>query len=196
MSPNRASTRHLALVRSTLPVLLAALPAAGADIAIVGAVLIDGTGTAPLPGSVVVVEGDRIRCAGPAADCPIPAGAERIEASGLWFGPGLIDTHVHVNWSRDPVRASLQQSHRLGFGITTVRERWNDPRSPTPRLVVSGRASARESGSGNLAERVRRLSGLGAGLSGISHLPSIPLLASRDDAVLPAAPGHDPAPGA
>ena len=43
----------------------ATLSSAPAAIAIVGARLIDGTGAPPLDNAVVVVEGDRIRAAGP-----------------------------------------------------------------------------------------------------------------------------------
>lgn len=59
--------------------------------AIVGAVLIDGSGGPPLTGSVVVVAGDRIRIAGPRSSFLIPAEADKIDGSGKFLVPGLID---------------------------------------------------------------------------------------------------------
>src|SRR5258705_2857299 len=65
--------------------------------AIVGARLIDGAGTAPTDDSVVVVEGDRIRAAGPRSRVRIPPGAAVVEASGRIVIPGLVDVHCHIN---------------------------------------------------------------------------------------------------
>jgi imidazolonepropionase-like amidohydrolase len=68
-----------------------------ADLAIQGATLIDGTGTDPVADANVVIAGDRIVCAGPASECPIPEGTEVIDARGRWVTPGLIDAHVHFS---------------------------------------------------------------------------------------------------
>lgn len=40
----------------------------------------------------LLIDGDRIIAAG---DCAVPEGAERIDAGGLYVGPGLFDQHVH-----------------------------------------------------------------------------------------------------
>ncbi|MFI8403808.1 amidohydrolase family protein [Streptomyces sp. NPDC085463] len=60
--------------------------------------LIDGTGAAPVPDAVLVVEGTRIRWCGPAAllpDDPDLRAAARIDLGGRTVCPGFIDTHVH-----------------------------------------------------------------------------------------------------
>ncbi len=44
---------------------------------------------------VVLIEGERITCAGSASDCPVPAGARLQDLSGHFITPGLIDAHVH-----------------------------------------------------------------------------------------------------
>ncbi|HXG34385.1 MAG TPA: amidohydrolase family protein [Bryobacteraceae bacterium] len=59
--------------------------------AIVGAVLIDGTGGAPVSHSVVIVAGSRIRAAGPRAAVPVPASAEIVDGSGRFVVPALVD---------------------------------------------------------------------------------------------------------
>src|SRR5881397_3292360 len=65
-------------------------PRSGGPIAIVGARLIDGTGTAPVDDSVVVVQGDRIRAAGSRAMVQVPRDAEVVEAKGKVLTPGLV----------------------------------------------------------------------------------------------------------
>lgn len=59
--------------------------------AIVGAVLIDGTGGAPVSQSVIVIAGSRIRAVGPRAAIPVPASAELTDGSGRFVVPALID---------------------------------------------------------------------------------------------------------
>jgi imidazolonepropionase-like amidohydrolase len=65
--------------------------------AIVGATLVDGTGTAAIRNAVVVMREGRIACAGPRAGCPVPKDADTVTAAGKWIIPGLIDTHVHFS---------------------------------------------------------------------------------------------------
>src|ERR1041384_5321173 len=59
--------------------------------AILGAVLIDGSGGPPLSDSVVFVAGGRIRAAGASSNVPVPAEADRINGAGKFIVPGLID---------------------------------------------------------------------------------------------------------
>ena len=63
--------------------------------AITGATLIDGSGSDPIENSIIVINGDRIDCVGSQGDCTVPADAERIDASGKYITPGMVDAHVH-----------------------------------------------------------------------------------------------------
>ncbi len=74
-----------------------AAPAVAQTTALTGATVIDGTGGPEIAEGVVVVEGDRLVCVGSAADCPIPASATRIDVSGRYVAPGLVDAHVHFS---------------------------------------------------------------------------------------------------
>ncbi|HEV8581734.1 MAG TPA: amidohydrolase family protein [Thermoanaerobaculia bacterium] len=65
--------------------------------ALVGATLVDGTGAPPVPDAVVLLREGRIECAGSRAACPVPAGVDVTDLSGLWLTPGLIDAHVHFS---------------------------------------------------------------------------------------------------
>ena len=81
--------------------------------AITGATLIDGTGSAPLPDAVVLIEGSDIITVGSAQSVPIPDGVELIEARGMTLMPGLIDTHDHL--------ASFSYEIASRWGITEPR---------------------------------------------------------------------------
>ena len=59
--------------------------------AIIGAVLIDGTGGAPLSDSVLITAGSRIRLVGPRSNTPVPAGSEKVDGRGRFLVPELID---------------------------------------------------------------------------------------------------------
>lgn len=75
---------------------LAALAAAqSAPIAFTGARLIPISGP-EIPNGTLVVQNGKILAAGPAASVTIPNGAQRVDASGKFIMPGLVDTHSHV----------------------------------------------------------------------------------------------------
>ena len=127
----------------------------GSEWAITGGLLIDGTGAAVVPGAVITGRGEHITCAGLPQACAVPATAAVIDATGKWIIPGLIDTHVHLDWTR-PDNARSAQLVRFALGITTTREAGtvgvlsqnlahrsvaSAPSSAEPRLVVSALAS-------------------------------------------------------
>ena len=68
-------------------------------LALVGATLLDGNGGSPVDDSVVVIRAGRIACAGTRDTCPVPPGVERLDLSGRYLTPGLIDAHVHFSQS-------------------------------------------------------------------------------------------------
>jgi imidazolonepropionase-like amidohydrolase len=61
--------------------------------AIIGSVLMDGSGGPPVTNSVVVTAGERIRAAGPASTIPIPAEADKIDGSGRFLVPAIVDLY-------------------------------------------------------------------------------------------------------
>ena len=60
-----------------------------------GAILIDGTGRAPIVDATLVVENERIAALGPREQVAVPTGARIVDVSGKWIVPGLIDAHIH-----------------------------------------------------------------------------------------------------
>lgn len=65
------------------------------SIVLEGARLFDGTGASMREDVRIVVTGERLACIGGAEDCPVPEGARRVDLSGQWVLPGLVDAHVH-----------------------------------------------------------------------------------------------------
>src|SRR5215469_2612381 len=65
-------------------------------VAILGARLIDGTGSDPLDNAGIIIKGGRIVKVGRRKDIVAPRGATVIEADGRTIIPGLIDCHVHL----------------------------------------------------------------------------------------------------
>jgi imidazolonepropionase-like amidohydrolase len=123
--------------------------------------LIDGIGGDPIQNGVVVVEGDRIAAAGPAAQISIPANAEIVDASDRTVMPGLIDCHVHItvnSWSleerlftpravmyyqaaenlRKMLRAGFTTTRDAGSADVGIRQALEMNLIPGPQLVLSG----------------------------------------------------------
>lgn len=91
------------------------------------------------PGWVVVVEGQQITAAGPAAQVATPAGARTVELPGLTLLPGLLEGHSHLllhpynetSWNdqvlTEPLalrvaRATVHAQKTLLAGFTTARD--------------------------------------------------------------------------
>ena len=112
-------------------------------LAIGGARLIDGTPSAPVESSVVLVgDNGRIAAVGRSGELAIPEGVPTFDAPGMTLLPGLIDGHQHltvdkslyashsvgrharadVGLERRLVRASHNAQLALAAGITTLRD--------------------------------------------------------------------------
>jgi len=70
--------------------------ASPAPVALVGGTLVN-PGVRAVPNAIVVFKDGRVACAGPAVQCQVPAAARRIDVTGKFVAPGLIDAHVHYS---------------------------------------------------------------------------------------------------
>ena len=126
------------------------VPAEPADIAIVGAQLIDGTGGDPIADSVILIRGDRVVAAGTRADTGVPGGAEIVDGAGKTVIPGLVDMHSHYLGDRAEIERQFRT--QLYFGVTTARSIGADDadnvalmleahagRPDAPRVFTAGR---------------------------------------------------------
>ncbi len=104
--------------------------------ALVGGTMIDVESGRPVPDAVIVIKGDRVLAAGPAASVQIPADAKSVDMHGKWLMPGLINCHVHLGLKlpgatgaaladeTDPalaLRMADNARKSLEAGVTTVR---------------------------------------------------------------------------
>jgi imidazolonepropionase-like amidohydrolase len=90
-------------------------PADGRPVALVGGLLVDGSGAEPMSDAVVVTHGGRIIAAGPRRSVRLPPGTHVVDVRGATILPGLWDMHTHfaqAEWA--PVY--------LAAGVTTVRD--------------------------------------------------------------------------
>ncbi|MBN2409073.1 MAG: hypothetical protein JXE07_04995, partial [Candidatus Aminicenantes bacterium] len=102
--------------------------------ALVGGTLIDGTGAAPVPDAVVLIQGDKFKAVGPAAQVQVPEGAKRIDVKGKFILPGFIDCHIHTFYPYDSMQAftetnsldTLRALHIMEMyaecGVTAIRD--------------------------------------------------------------------------
>ncbi|MEK7380980.1 MAG: amidohydrolase family protein, partial [Gemmatimonadota bacterium] len=150
---------------------LAQAPGAGSEtLVLVPGAVFDGVTAQLHRGWRVVVRGDRIVAAGPAAETP--SGAREVALPGLTLLPGLIDGHSHLllhpydetSWDdqvlREPLalrvaRATVHAQRTLWAGFTTLRDLGTEGAGyadvglkqaidggiiPGPRLLVTTRA--------------------------------------------------------
>lgn len=66
-----------------------------------GATILDGTGRPPISNGVVLIQGGRIAAVGAANDVAIPSSATRIDATGKFLIPGLMDANLHLYLNGD-----------------------------------------------------------------------------------------------
>ncbi len=147
-------------------------------IVLTNALLLDCTGTEPIEGAAVVVEGDRIRDVLPHGRVgPLPGPVTTLDCKGATLMPGLTDAHVHIC----AVEGNITDQHRylppsllaakalrraeecLMQGFTTVRdaggadygfrEALHEGIYPGPRLLVSGHYISQTGGHGDKRRR-------------------------------------------
>jgi imidazolonepropionase-like amidohydrolase len=84
-----------------------------------GARVIVGDGRAPIENATILVNGARIQQVGPAASVQVPAGATRVNLAGKTVMPMILDTHVHLNTTRDGIVRDLKQ--RAYYGVSAAQ---------------------------------------------------------------------------
>ena len=121
-------------------------------IAIVGAKVVDGTGTAAKTDQTILIQGEKITAVGPRASVAVPEGAHVINAAGKSVIPGLIGLHDHMYYGGMKFMGDSYPRLFLGAGVTTIRttgsvdsyqelnlkRRIDSLQIPGPGIVVTG----------------------------------------------------------
>ena len=132
-----------------------------------GGTLIDGTGAPPLPDAVLVVDAaGRLACAGGAGACAEPPDARRVDATGFWIIPGLLDVDVPPPAGEAVDVVERRARLRFLLGVTTERLSYADP---TRRAEAAGSVARTEG-----RPVPRRIVRAPAGLSRLVALDEIP----------------------
>ena len=129
-------SRPLALVATLrslglAALLMAAAPSHAAEpILYANATVIDGTGGPARAGQDILIDGERIVAIGTHDTLASRAGAaRRVDLSGRFVIPGLIDSHVHLATPPNRVRAEAILRRNLYGGVTAVRDMADDLRA-------------------------------------------------------------------
>lgn len=114
----RPSKRPLRLV--AVVAAIACGGTASADLLIENVTLLDGTGRPAQPGMSVLVEGERIARVLPGR-IDAPRGARRIDGTGRYLMPGLVDMHIHLAGGTEVTPEGLREvSMDRGKGIRAL----------------------------------------------------------------------------
>ena len=120
------------------------LPEATGAFAIVGARLIDGTGSHAIENATVVVRDGRIAAVGPSASIKVPAGTRIIHAEGKSLLPGLWEMHTHysgVEFGPALLAAGVTTARDCGGEfefLTTIRKMIDQDHALGPKLLLAG----------------------------------------------------------
>jgi imidazolonepropionase-like amidohydrolase len=119
-------------------------PLAEGRVALVGARLVDGAGTAPVDDAAVLVDDGRIVAAGPRSRVSVPAGTRIVDIHGGTLLPGLFDAHTHVahaEWGPVYLAAGVTTIRDMGGELEFVkafRDALEARQGVGPRLVAAG----------------------------------------------------------
>ncbi len=134
MTPVRSCSPALVAALQSLGLaasLIAATPTGAAErVLYANATLVDGTGAPARGNQDILVDGDRIVAIGTHDALETQAQtARRIDLSGRFVIPGLIDSHVHLATPPNRERAEAILRRQLYGGVTAVRDMADDLRA-------------------------------------------------------------------
>jgi len=91
-------------------------------IALEGATIITMKGDEIIPGATIVIDRNRIVAIGPSGSVTVPSGAKRINVSGKYIMPGIIDVHAHGNFGDWSPLTNWRYYAELAYGTTTMHD--------------------------------------------------------------------------
>ena len=93
-------------------------------LALTGATVITMNGSEVIPNATVLVDRNRITYVGSGENIQIPADTRRIDVTGKWIMPGLVDAHAHIGTGSSGIapRTNWGFLATLAFGTTTMHD--------------------------------------------------------------------------
>lgn len=88
--------------------------------ALVGGLLIDGTGAQPVRNSIVLINGENIEAVGTIGRLPVPEDYQLISTEGMTVLPGLWDPHVHLLYNGHPDFSHWFSTYADQFASVTI----------------------------------------------------------------------------
>jgi imidazolonepropionase-like amidohydrolase len=120
--------------------------------AIIGGMIIDGTGNTPTADGVILIEGGKIVAIGTRKEISVPDEVAKVDAAGKYVIPGLIDGNVHFMFGISVENLARHEGHyedlieessqvALKSGVTTAFDTWGPLR---PLMNVRDRINSGE----------------------------------------------------
>ncbi|MBA3404031.1 MAG: amidohydrolase family protein, partial [Gemmatimonadaceae bacterium] len=112
-------------------------------IALTGATVISMKGDEIIPNATVLIDRNRITYVGSGANVQIPSDTRRIDVTGKYIVPGLVDAHAHIGTGSNGISPRTNSGFlaSLAFGTTTM----HDPSNST-EMFFSTSETARAGG--------------------------------------------------
>jgi imidazolonepropionase-like amidohydrolase len=124
-------------------------PAAATATVFTGARVIVGDDSAPIENATFVVDGGRFVAVGSSGEVDVPAGATRVELTGLTVTPAIVDTHVHMSRERDALVTDLERRAYFGIGAAmSLGQDAGDAVFQVRNETIDGAARYRTAGRG------------------------------------------------
>ena len=112
-------------------------------LALTGATVITMNGNEVIPNATILIDRNRITYVGSGANVQIPGDTRRIDVTGKYIMPGLVDAHAHIGTGSSGIAPRVNSGFlaSLAFGTTTM----HDPSNETS-MVFSTSETARATG--------------------------------------------------
>lgn len=105
------------------------------SLALTGATVITMKGDEVIPNATIIVQRNRVTSIGLADKVSIPPDAKRIDVSGKFIIPGLVDVHAHIGTGSGNITPQTHWGYyaNVAFGVTTA----HDPSSNTEEVFAN-----------------------------------------------------------
>ena len=112
-------------------------------LALTGATVITMNGNEVIPNATILIDRNRITYVGSGANVQFPGDTRRIDVTGKYIMPGLVDAHAHIGTGSSGIAPRVNSGFlaSLAFGTTTM----HDPSNETS-MVFSTSETARATG--------------------------------------------------